>query len=196
MQAPKKHLPIVGILGLIAVAAAGGGVYYYQFILSHASPALTPSHRLVIINATVVENSAVAPNGHGFEIKNTAYLNQSTLPSFDVNSGPNMTGVKFTNYQGNSDNSTINANPGDTITFYIYAVSASQPPQVAGILGHGFSISPTPDKVIGGPIPGVINFGHWYSVTATFTNAGTYLYSCTIFCSNGHPNMHGNIVVG
>ena len=76
MQVPKKHLPIVGILGLIAVAAAGGGVYYYQFILSHAPATFTPSHRLVIINATVVENTAVAPNGHGFEIKKTAFLNQ------------------------------------------------------------------------------------------------------------------------
>ena len=196
MQVPKKHFPIVGILGLIAVAAAGGGIYYYQFILSHASPNFTPSHRLIFINATVVENSVVAPNGHGFEIKNTAFLNQSTLPSFDVNAGPNMTGIKITKYQGDSDNSTIRANPGDTITFYIYSVSAPSPPQLMGIQGHGFAISPTPDNVIGGPIPGTLDFGHWYSVTATFTNGGTYIYSCTIFCSNGHPSMHGNIVVG
>jgi len=195
MQVGKKHFPIVGILGLIAVAAAGGGVYYYQFILSHASPTFTPSHRLIFINATVVENTAVAPNSHGFEIKNTAFLNQSNLPSFDPNSGANMTGVKYTSYQGNSDNSTISANPGDTITFYIYGVSAPSPPQVAGIVGHGFTITPTPDNIIG-LIPGTVNFGHWYTVTATFTNPGTYLYKCWIFCSNLHPNMQGNIVVG
>ena len=194
MQAQKKHLPIVGLLGLVLVAASGGGIYYYQFILPHQVSSIAPAHRLVFMNATVVENTAVAPNMHGFEITNTAFLNQSTPPRFDPNLGANMTGVKYTNYQGNSDNSTIVANAGDTITFYIYAVSAPSPPQLSGIPGHGFSISPAPDNIIG-QLPGIINLGHWYTLTATFSTSGTYAYSCNIFCSNLHPNMRGNIVV-
>jgi hypothetical protein len=73
MQVPKKHFPIVGLLGLLAVAAAGGGVYYYQFVLSHATVTYPPSHRLVFMTAIVQEEG-------GFHIFNTAFLNRRELP--------------------------------------------------------------------------------------------------------------------
>jgi plastocyanin len=191
MQIPKKHLPIVGLLGLVFVAAAGGGIYYYQFVVSHAAPTLSGVHRLVFMNATIVEAS---PNNKGFWITETAFLNQSTVPSVDPIKGLNLTGVAHTDYKGNSDNSTVNANAGDTITFIIF--SKSEPsPQYQGIPGHGFDITPTPDNVVG-QLPGTLFFGKFYTVTFTLFTKGTYTYSCNIFCSPQHLSMKGNIVVG
>ncbi len=191
MQAPKRHFPVVGIIGLIVVAAAGGGVFYFQFVMSHASPSLSGVHRLIFMNTTIVEDS---PNQHGFWITETAFLNQSTVPAFDDVKGANMTRVVHTDYKGNSDNSTINANVGDTISLYIYSTNEPSP-QYTGIPGHGFDISPTPANVLG-QIPGVLSFGRWYTVTFTVFTKGTYLYSCNIFCSPEHLSMHGNIEVG
>ena len=191
MQAPKRHLPIVGLLGLVIVAAAGGGIYYFQFVISHNTPTLTGVHRLVFMNATIVEDS---PNGHGFWITETAFLNQSTVPVPDPVTGVNMSQVDHTDYKGNADNSTIEANAGDTITVYIY--SKSEPsPQYTGIPGHGFDISPTPSNVIG-TLPGTLSFGKWFAVTFTVFTKGTYVYSCSIYCSPLHPSMRGNIQVG
>src|SRR5207247_9141034 len=106
MQVPKKHFPIVGLIGLVVVAAASGGVYYYQFVLSHATVTYLPSHRLVFMTAIVQEEG-------GFHITNTAFLNQSNLPKFNSTSGASMTGVNYTNYRGESDNITIEAHVGD-----------------------------------------------------------------------------------
>jgi plastocyanin len=191
LQVPKRHIPLVGILGIIVIVAAGGGIYYYQFVVSHTAATYVPSHRLVFINATIVE---VSPNGHGFEITNTAFLNQSNLPSFSSSSGPNMTGLQHTDYQGNSDNSTISIHPGDTVTFYIFSKSVSDPRQAMGIAGHGFSISSPSGSVL---VPSTtLTFGQWFTITVTFPDSGTYTYQCTIFCSNGHPMMRGNIQSG
>ena len=108
----KKHFPIVGLLGLVVVAAAGGGIYYYQFVLSHTPVTFTPSHRIVFMTAIIQEQG-------GFHITNTAFLNQTNLPGFDPSKGYNLTGVDYHKYQGESDNKTIDAHVGDTITFYI-----------------------------------------------------------------------------
>jgi plastocyanin len=192
MQVSRRHLPIVGLLGLAVVVAAGGGVYYYQFVVSHVAPSYVASHRMIFINATIVEASS---NGHGFEIFNLAYLNQSSLPTFSAGQGANLTGVKYSNYKGESDNSTIDAHPGDTITFYIY--SKSEPAssgQISGIAGHGFEVDSASGSVV---IPNTtLTFGQWFEFTYTFSQSGTYIYRCTIFCSNMHPKMFGNISVG
>jgi len=108
MQAPKKHLPAVGILGLVIIAAAGGGIYYYQFLMPHVSGP-PPAHRLIFMTAAIEEQG-------GYHINNTAFLNQTNLPSFDPSMGYNLTGVNYHNYQGESDNKTIAAHVGDTIT--------------------------------------------------------------------------------
>jgi plastocyanin len=193
LQIPKRRIPIVGIMGIIVIAAAGGGIYYYQFVVSHVVPTFAPSHRLVFINATIVEDSL---NGHGYEITNTAFLNQSAPPSFSASLGANLTGVKYTDYKGESDNSTIDAHPGDTITFYIYSTSESADPrQATGILGHGFEIYSLSSGSVLVP-PTTLTFGQWSTFTVTFTDAGAYIYKCTIFCSNGHPMMQGTINVG
>jgi len=195
MQLPKKHFPIVGILGLIVVAAAAGGVYYYQFVISHTSVTYLPSHRLVFMTAIIEEQG-------GFHITNTAFLNQTNLPTFDSSKGYNLTGVNYHNYTGESDRKTIDAHVGDTITFYIYGLNATGPCNTTPAnqcwlsTAHGFTISGpgTPD-VKNGILPGTIPFGKWYSVTVTFNSGGSYTYLCSIVCSPLHGNMNGQIVV-
>ena len=201
MQVPKKHLPIVGLIGLVVVAAAGGGVYYYQFVLSHATVTYLPSHRLVFMTAIVQEEG-------GFHITNTAFLNQSNLPKFNSTSGPSMTGVNSTNYRGESDNKTIDAHVGDMITFYIFGENAtSSDPALHVSTGHGFDIvgsgsftvntSANSPGILGGTNSAnpAIPFGKWYSVTVTFNSGGSYTYLCSIFCSPLHGSMNGQIVV-
>ena len=201
MQVPKKHFPIVGLLSLVVVAAAGGGVYYYQFVLSHATVTYTPSNRLIFMTAIVQEEG-------GFHISNTAFLNQTNLPAFNATTGANMTGVKHQNYKGESDNRTISAHVGDTITFYILGVNAtSSDPNLHLSKGHGFDIlgsgsfsvvsSPNSPGILGGTNPSnpPIPFGKWYSVTVTFKSAGSFTYQCSVVCSPLHGNMNGQIVV-
>jgi len=203
MHVPKKHFPIVGILGIIVIAAAGGGIYYYQFVIPHATTTYTPVHRLVFITATIVEGSA---NGHGFAIYGASYLNQSKLPDFNQSYGPVLTGVKYTNYTVSSS-TDIDARVGDNMTFYIRGISdtstmcGSNPCQVPGIAGHGIAISgPGPVTVDSGTLPCgqpscAIPFGGRYTVTVTFRTAGTYTYFCYIPCSPQHGIMDGSKVV-
>jgi len=201
MQVPKKHFPIVGLLGLVVVAAAGGGVYYYQFVLSHATVTYTPANRLVFMTAIVQEEG-------GFHITNTAFLNQTNLPAFNATTGANMTGVKSQKYQGESDNKTIDAHVGDTITFYVFGENTtSSDPNLHLSKGHGFDIlgggsftvksSPNSPGILGGTNPSnpPIPFGKWYSVTITFNEAGSYTYQCSVNCSPLHFMMNGHIVV-
>lgn len=201
MQVPKRHFPVVGLLGLVVLAAAGGGVYYYQFFLSHATANVAPSHRLVFMTAIVQEEG-------GFHITNTAFLNQTNLPAFNATSGANMTGVNYQKYDGASDNKTIDAHPGDTITFYIYGENATgSDPNLHLSKGHGFDIlgsgsftvdsSPNSPGILGGTNPSnpPIPFGKWYSVTITFNDGGTYTYQCSVVCSLEHSSMNGQIVV-
>ena len=201
MQVPKKHFPIVGLLGLIVVAAAGGGVYYYQFVHSHATITYPASHRLVFMTAIVQEEG-------GFHIFNTAFLNQSNLPRFNATSGANMTGVNYQKYQGESNNRTIDAHVGDTITFYIFGENATGTDSALHVSkGHGFDIIGSGSFAVDssanspGPLGGTnpsnppIPFGKWYSVTVTFNAAGSYTYLCSIVCSPLHGNMNGQIVV-
>jgi plastocyanin len=207
MQPQRKHLPVVGILGLVVIAAAGGGIYYYQFVLPHAHVVVAPVHRLVFMTAIVEEEG-------GFHVTNTAILNQtSRMPAFTQGGGPNMTGVTYQKYLGNSDNKTIDANTGDTITFYIYGENATFPCGsysdggksecwLSSCAAHGFTISGaiqvdngTLGGTCGSPSTSYIPFQQWYTVTVTFTAAGTYSYFCTIPCSDQHGSMNGNIVV-
>ncbi len=199
MQSPKRHLPIVGLMGLVVVAAAGGGIYYYQFVASHATTSYAPVHRFVVMTAVVQEQG-------GFHINNTAYLNQTNLPSFDPAKGYNLTGVKYQDYMGASDNKTINIHTGDTVTFYIFGKNASgSDPNLHLSQGHGFSIiGPSTYTVASGGVLGAttctsttscIEYGMWYTVTITFDAAGNYTYQCSITCSPLHGNMNGNIVV-
>jgi heme/copper-type cytochrome/quinol oxidase subunit 2 len=190
MQAPRKHLPVVGLLGLVIIAAAGGTVYYYQFASPHTHG--IPAHRLVFMTAVIQELG-------GFHVNNTAFLNQTTLPAFDTSKGYNLTSplVKFQDYiPAYSDNKTINANAGDTITFYIHGVDGSGHGFPQSSTAHGFEIDgPTVSVAPGGVLPGTIPFGQWYTVTVTFNTAGSYTYRCSIVCSQQHMFMTGSIVV-
>ncbi len=187
MQVPKRHLPVVGLLGLVVIAAAGGGIYYYAYVSPPSTSCGTASHRLFFMTAVIFELG-------GFQITNGAYLNQTVAPAFNATNGPSLVGVKHQNYTTPSDRKTINAMVGDTITLYIYAVNSTDPRQYSGIPGHGFTISPSVN-VQSGTMPGTLPLGKWYTVTFTVTQAGTYSYFCTIPCSNGHGQMTGNMVV-
>ncbi len=208
MQVPKKHLPVVGILGLIVIAAAGGGIYYYQYIIPHLRSTYVPVHRLVFMTAVIVEGSS---NGHGFSVTGAAYLNQSTLPTFNESYGPVLAGVKYTNYTVSSS-TEIDVGVGDNVTFYIRGINDTStlcpgptqgsmvPCQVDKLPGHGFAISgPAPVKVDNGTLPCSmpcdIPLNGWYTVTVTFQTAGVYEYFCAIFCSPGHPSMDGTVSV-
>ena len=190
MQAPKRHLPVVGIIGLVIVAASGGGIYYYQFVVPHNTTVAPVSHRMIFMTAVVQEEG-------GYHVTNTAFLNQTTLPTFSDSTGANLTGVKFQDYkQASSDNKTINASVGDTLTFYIKGINASSTDPARHVsTAHGFQISGPSSVTVSGVLPGTIPFGKWYTVTVTFTVAGTYLYFCTVVCSPQHGIMNGDIVV-
>jgi hypothetical protein len=207
MQVPKKHFPVIGIVGLIVIAAAGGGIYYYQFVIPHVTSTYVPVHRLVFMTAVIVEGST---NGHGFSVNAASYLNQSTLPAFNESYGPTLTGVKYTNYTVSSS-TEIDARVGDNVTFYIRGIndtstlcpSPSGPPspcQEPRLPGHGFALSgPSPVVIDDGTLPCNlpcdIPLGGWYTVTVTFQTAGTYGFFCTIPCSPEHGIMDGSIVV-
>ena len=202
MQIPKKHFPTVGLISLVLVAAAGGSIFYYQFVLSpSAKCTIAPVHRLIFMTAIVQEEG-------GFHITNTAFLNQSNLPKFNSTSGVSMTGLNYTTYRGESDNKTIDAHVGDMITFYIFGENAtSSDPALHASTGHGFDIvgsgsfsvntSANSPGILGGTNPAnpAIPFGKWYSVTVTFNSGGSYTYLCSIVCSPLHGNMNGQIVV-
>src|SRR5438128_9926539 len=173
MQLPKKHLPVVGILGLIVVAASAGGVYYYQFVISHTSVTYLPSHRLVFMTAIIEEQG-------GFHITNTAFLNQTNLPGFDSSKGYNLTGVNYHNYTGESDGKTIDAHVGDTITFDIYGLKATSPcnttpaNQYSVSTAHAFTLSrPDMPDLSNAILPGTIRLGKWYTVKRPFTLSGS-----------------------
>jgi plastocyanin len=179
MQVPKRHLPIVGLLGLVVIAAAGGSIYYYAYLHPPCTPCGVPSHRLFFMTATIFEAG-------GFQIVNGAYLNQTDAPSFNATSGPSLLGVKHQNYTASG--TTINAIVGDTVTLYIRGVNSTDPNQILNLKAHGFSMAPYVSS-------GVIPLGKWYSVTFTVNQAGTFPYFCTITCSPKHYLMSGNMVV-
>ena len=190
MQVTKRHLPVVGLLGLVVIAAAGGTVYYYQFLTPHQPSCGVPFHRLVFMTAEIQEVG-------GFKVYNTAFLNQSSLPGFNATNGPRLAGVTLKDYKPSSaDNKTINLNVGDEVTFYIHSINASDSRQVS--TSHGFQISGAPMTVVDGTLPqagAVIPFGTWFSVTIRFDTAGAYIYFCTVVCSALHGSMNGNISV-
>src|SRR3989475_10533423 len=91
LQVPKRHLPVVGLLGLVVIAAAGGTVYYYQFLTPHQPSCGVPSHRLVFMTAEIQEEWV-------FKVYNTAFLNQSSLPGFNATNCPMLAGVTIKDY--------------------------------------------------------------------------------------------------
>jgi heme/copper-type cytochrome/quinol oxidase subunit 2 len=140
----------------------------------------------------------------GFRITNTAFLNQTSLPQFNQTLGANLTAVQYQNYQGASDNKTIDVNIGDTVTLYIKSIStnetAPEPPphtQYSGAPGHGIEISGRPYTVLEGTLPeNVIPWGKWHTVTFQVTRQGSFVYLCTQPCSDDHTQMNGAFTAG
>ncbi len=188
MQVPKRHLPVVGLIGLIVIGATGGTIYYYQFLTPHGVSRAPPAHRLIFMTAIVFEEG-------GFSITNTAYLNQTSLPAFNSTLGPSLAPpVKYQNYKV-SDNKTVYVNTGDTLTFYIFGKNATHTAPLYNN-HHSFSIDimPVPVSVTDGLLGGNIFFNSWYTVTIKINGPGTYEFRCLVPCSNGHSQMYGNII--
>ncbi len=191
MQVPKRHIPVVGVLGLLVVAAAGGSIAYYQYVHPPQTACGThPVHRLIFMTAIIHERG-------GFSISNAATLNQTTFPRFSNVTGANMTAVNYRNYK-TADNSTISANIGDNVTLYIKSISSNDPAQVSSATGHGFTIEGLDVNVLNaGPLPtNNIAWGTWYTVTFQVTGQGNGDYRCTQFCSQEHPMMRGGFSAG
>ncbi len=198
MQVSRKHIPVVGLLSLVLIGVAAGSVYYYQFVAPPTKACGTnPVLRMIFMTAIIQERG-------GFKITNTALLNQTVRPQFDPTLGANLTGVQYQNYQGASDNKTIEANIGDTVTLYIKSIStnetAPEPPphiQYSTAAGHGIDIAGTPYEVIEGLLPqNNLAWGTWYTVTFRVTSQGAFLYFCTQSCSDRHGQMNGSFVAG
>jgi hypothetical protein len=193
LQIPKKHFPTVGLIGLVLVAAAGGSIFYYQFVLSPSGKCtIAPVHRLIFMTAIIHERG-------GFSVTNGAILTQG-LPEFSNVTGPNLGNTTYTNYR-TSDNSTIQGNEGDIITLYIKSISTNDtgtpPKQEPSATGHGFTIDTDVGTVNGTITDNNIAFGTWYTVTIQLpTSLVTSAYHCTQFCSAEHPLMRGGFSVG
>lgn len=193
MQVPTKHFPTVGLLSLVLIGAAAGSIVYYQFVAPPSTLCGTnPAHRIIFMTAIIQEDG-------GFVVTNTAFLNQTRLPQFDPALGANLKDVQYQNYQGASDNRTIEVNVQDKVTLYIKAINETVAPfdQFAGIPGHGFDISRSPYTVLEGELPAdVLPFGTWTTMTFRVTDMGSFTYLCTLGCSLGHGNMNGSFSVG
>lgn len=185
MQAsPKRHLPIVGLLGLLVVAGAGGTLAYYQYVVPHQPSCAAPVHRLIFMNAVIQELG-------GFTINSAAIVNGTALPKYDsTTSRWNFTGVQYQNYT--ADPKTISANVGDTLTLYIVAKNVSDTRQYKGIPGHGFTFNPVPSNS-NVTLPATLAFNKLF--TATFVVNQPMSYACTIACSDKHSEMNGSISV-
>ena len=187
MQTPsKRHLPIVGLVGLLVVAGAGSTVAYYQFVLSHPTTCAPPVHRLIFMTAIIYELG-------GFTVTKAAILNGTTMPAFDPIKGANLTGVNYQSYKLSDPlNKTINTNTGDTITLYIHSINANDTRQY-GVTGHGFG---TTANVVNGTSDTLLPFGKWTTITVAASSGGTFDFACTVACSDNHNKMRGSIVVG
>ncbi len=181
---PKKHLPIVGLLGLLVVAGAGGTLAYYQYIVPHQPSCAPPVHRLIFMSAVIQELG-------GFTINSAATVNGTALPTYNAaTSRWNFTGVVYQNYT--ADPKTISANVGDTLTLYIIAKNVSDARQYKGIPGHGFGLTPVPSNS-NVTFPATLAFNKLFA--ATFVVTHPMSYACTIACSDKHSEMNGSISV-
>lgn len=198
--APKKHIPAVGIIGLVLIAAALGSVYYTQYLVSHSTACLVvPEHRLYVMEAIIHERG-------GFHALGIYKLNATNSPSppFDNVTGPKIASPNATQLAPLQDPSEILGNVGDIITIYFKAVSTNEsagppkPTQDPSARGHGFDIdSRSFITITKGNVPNDnIAFGSWYMVEFQILGIGTTKYRCTQQCSAEHPSMNGNLRAG
>ena len=193
---PKKHMPAVGIIGLVLIAAALGSVYYTQFVVSHSTACLVaPEHRLYVMQAIIHERG-------GFQVQAVYKLNSTAapLPPFSNVTGPKITSRNATQLAPLPDPSLVFGSVGDTITLYIHPVSSNESTvQLPGLQGHGYDIdSKSFISITNSTIPksNLINFGNWYTVSFQIVGQGTTKYRCTQTCSNEHPQMNGDLRAG
>ncbi|HZD12709.1 MAG TPA: hypothetical protein VE177_04230, partial [Candidatus Binatus sp.] len=196
--AKKRHLPAVGIIGLVLIATAVVAVGYTQFL--HPPPTLcttVPEHRLYVMEAIIKERG-------GFMVQGIYKLNSTAIP-FSNATGPKIASPNATQIPALPDSSQIYGSVGDTVTLYIHPVSTNEtgpsPPaqQQQNLLGHGFDfdslgfISITNSTV---PASHIIAFGAWYTLSFHVNGEGTTKYRCTQTCSQLHPQMNGNLQAG
>ena len=193
MQVPRKHFPVVGLIALVLVAAAGGSIYYYQFVLPHNKNCGVPVNRVIFLQAIIQE---VTPNG-GFNIIGAATVNKTTvLPSATNSTSLDFSGIAFNWYNSSITNrKSIEVNQGDNVTIYMFAVNSTNPAQytVSGPSqgrGHGFGIDGYPIRVMR-----LVDYQSWGETSFGTTAAGSFTYRCLHSCSDQHPSMTGSLVV-
>src|SRR5438445_3248495 len=71
---PKKHMPAVGIIGLVLIAAALGSVYYTQFVVSHSTACLVVPVTLLYIMHAIIHDR------RGFKVQVVYKLNSRADP--------------------------------------------------------------------------------------------------------------------
>ncbi len=186
MQPAKGHLPIVGLIGLVALAAAGGGIYYYQFVAPHNTSCGAPVHRLFFITAIIQERG-------GFNITREVILQNGTAPTVNGTAQPSLAGLQYHNVSL-TDHKTISANVGDTVTIYVKSISTnetgSQPVQLPSATGHGFELDAY--NILDTNIP----WGNWHTMSFTVTTQGVARYNCAQTCSMEHSSMAGSFSAG
>ncbi len=192
MQIPKKHFPVVGLIGLVLVAAVGGSIYYYQFVLPHNAACGVPVHRVIFLSAIIQEIG-------GFKITGAATVNQTSLPPAANYTAPgqfNLTSVPL-HWDNSSITNTksIDVNRGDKVTVYMFAINSTDSRQyvVGGAAtghGHGFGVDG-----FSIPVVRLVDWGTWGGTTFTASQAGSFLFRCLHNCSDMHPSMTGSLVV-
>ncbi len=189
MQTPRKHFPVVGLIALVLVAAAGGSIYYYQFVLPHNKNCGVPANRVIFLSAIIQEDG-------GFTITGVATVNQTALPSATNSTSLDLSGVslKWDN-SSITNNKSITVNQGDNVTVYMFAVSSTDPAQYspsppASGLGHGFGIDGYPIRVMH-----LVDYGTWGETSFGTTVAGAFTFRCLHSCSDHHSSMTGSLVV-
>jgi len=183
LQVSKRHLPIVGLLGLVVVAAAGGSVYYYQFVVPHNASCGVSVHRLIFMTAIIQEMG-------GFNITNEVILTSGSAPTASGANPPSLVGLQYQNVTV-TDHKTIIANLGDSVTIYVKSINANSTVQLSGATGHGFEL----DQY--GILDTNIPWGNWHTMpTFTATAGGPFRYNCAQVCSAKHSDMVGTFSAG
>ncbi len=189
MQIPRKHFPVIGLLSLVLVAAAGGSIYYYQFVLPHNKNCGVSVNRVIFLSAVIQEDG-------GFTITGAATVNQTSLPTATNSTTLDLSGISFNWYNSSiTNNKSIVVNQGDNVTVYMLAVSSSDPAQYtpappARGLGHGFGIDGYPIRVMR-----LVDYGSWGETSFGTTAAGGFTFRCLHDCSQNHFSMTGSLVV-
>jgi len=197
----KRHIPAVGIIGLVLIIVATGGIFHTQFLHPpNTTCTVAPIHRVYVMSAIIQDLQGYQVLAiYQTNITGTIPTNSSGVPS-TFNNG------NFTNLPARTDSKEVYGNPGDLITIFIRSTNSTDSRQYTGIPGHGFDFTDNSFmrnlNVTGGsgtasqPTPTVLAFGKWVTMTFQIAAQGSGGFFCTVSCSDQHQNMKGTLRAG